>query len=141
MSLIILVGVPGAGKSTIATTNFPNHVYVNQDILGSREACLKAVNEALSAGKDVVLDRCNQTPKHRAEFIKMARMFRTKVNAIYVDCPLQTAIKRVILREHHATLGGDVSNAKKTKIVTKFSSELVLPSFLEDFDSILFIRN
>lgn len=141
MSLTILIGIPGAGKSTVAATNFPNHVYVNQDTLGSREACLKAVNEALSAGKDVILDRCNQTPRHRAEFVKMAQTFRTKVNAVYVDCSLQTAIKRVILRQDHATLGGDVSNAKKSKIVTKFHNELVLPNLLEGFDSILFIRN
>ncbi len=79
--VVILVGVPGSGKSTfcarlIAKSN-TTWVRVNQDSIsngrrGSKQQCLAAAREAVLAGHSCILDRCHQDAQQRSDFIKLA---------------------------------------------------------------------
>ena len=79
--VVILVGVPGSGKSTfcarlIAKGN-TTWVRVNQDSIsngrrGSKQQCLAAAREAVLAGHSCILDRCHQDAQQRSDFIKLA---------------------------------------------------------------------
>ena len=74
-SLLVLIGLPGSGKSTfceqLATAqqgrDNPLQVYqrVNQDELGDRHACRAAARNYLLQGQSVVVDRCHHTIEHR----------------------------------------------------------------------------
>ena len=59
--LVILVGSPGAGKSTFVKRHLAPLGYerVNQDILKTREKCLKAATEFLGVKKSVVIGILN----------------------------------------------------------------------------------
>lgn len=74
-SLLLLVGLPGAGKSTLADALCrcrPNrYVRVNQDLLGSRSACVAAVQTALADGKCPIVDRCNMSIAQRRVFLDL----------------------------------------------------------------------
>ena len=79
--VVILVGVPGSGKSTfcarlIAKGN-TTWVRVNQDSIsngrrGSKQQCLAAARNAVLAGHSCILDRCHQDAQQRSDFIKLA---------------------------------------------------------------------
>src|SRR5262249_2223091 len=63
---VILVGLPGAGKSTFVRSRFPDHTHVSKDTL-PRHARDKqarqdaAIRTSLSAGRPVVVDNTNVT--------------------------------------------------------------------------------
>lgn len=55
--LILFVGYPGLGKTTIYNRHFKpaGYAHVNQDTLKTKGKCLGAVEECLKAGRDVVV--------------------------------------------------------------------------------------
>lgn len=58
--VLIMVGVPGSGKSTIANQLVEmGWERVNQDELGTRRVCETRMESALQRGKSIVIDRCN----------------------------------------------------------------------------------
>ncbi len=86
--VVILVGVPGSGKSTfcarlIAKGN-TTWVRVNQDSIsngrrGSKQQCLAAARNAVLAGHSCILDRCHQDAQQRSDFIKLAAALHCEV--------------------------------------------------------------
>ncbi len=86
--LVVLVGAPGAGKSTWAANNGKGAVHVSQDGLidaitplgfehvyrgvysQAEEAIARA---ALQAGHTVIVDRTNRTRAHRKRWLNIAR--------------------------------------------------------------------
>ena len=78
MQVVILVGLPGSGKSTFHLQRFATtHVHVSRDNFphnrnpGRRQATL--LEEALAAGRDVVVDNTNVRAADRAPIIEAAR--------------------------------------------------------------------
>jgi hypothetical protein len=55
--LVLLVGYPSMGKSTLCRKHFgpAGYEHINQDVLGSRDKCVKATDEALAKGKSCVI--------------------------------------------------------------------------------------
>lgn len=63
--VLVMVGLPGCGKSTLARKMTAcrgggrRWKRVNQDEMGSRRVCEQRMEEALKAGHSVIVDRCN----------------------------------------------------------------------------------
>jgi ABC-type glutathione transport system ATPase component len=88
--VLVLVGAPGSGKSTIATMLQPDFHRISQDVsasrhpwlssstsrskqvLGSRPKCLTAAEAAMLKGCCVVIDRCNFDPEQRSTWVSCA---------------------------------------------------------------------
>jgi predicted kinase len=78
--LLILSGLPGSGKSTIATQLEKNGwIRVNQDDLGSSDECKKALEKALKHKRSAILDRCNAHSKDRKMWINEAKKYTNNV--------------------------------------------------------------
>eukprot|EP00796_Vickermania_ingenoplastis_P011606 gene11606-7995_t len=71
--LVLLVGLPGCGKTTFYRRFFAplGYAHINRDTLGTKAKCLKAAAAAWSEGKSVVIDNTNPTSAGRREYINL----------------------------------------------------------------------
>jgi aprataxin len=112
--VLILVGPPGAGKSTLCAS-LPASAWtsVNQDTIGkhgkpgSRDQCVSAVKRALTLGKHVAVDRCHLTEEQRAFFVDVARDRGAEAHAIHLNLPRDVILDRVRRRLNHVSVNGE----------------------------------
>ena len=112
--VLILVGPPGAGKSTLCAS-LPASAWtsVNQDTIGkhgkpgSRDQCVSAVKRALTLGKHVAVDRCHLTEEQRAFFVDVARDRGAEAHAIHLNLPRDVILDRVRRRADHVSVNGE----------------------------------
>jgi predicted kinase len=130
---VILVGLPGAGKSTFARARFPRHDYISKDAFptGARNKQARqdaALRAALGAGRPAVVDNTNVTPAERGAIIAIARAFGARVIGYYFDVSTREAVARNERREGRAKV-------PKVAIFTS-AKRLVPPAIEEGFDEL-----
>ena len=94
MEIVVLVGIPGSGKSTLAGSRFPNHKRLNLDTLHTRKKEDEEIATCLANGYDIIVDNTNTTRKSRRKYVETAKLFGVPVRAIYINCPVDLALKR-----------------------------------------------
>ena len=101
---VILIGLPGAGKSTfyrqrLATT----HEQVSKDLFPharNRQARQDArLHAALSAGRSVAVDNTNVSFAERAAIIAIARQHRARIVGHLIEATTREAVARNERRE------------------------------------------
>jgi predicted kinase len=129
---VILIGLPGAGKSTFYRARFPGHDHISKDTFPNvrnkqarQDAALRAV---LSAGRDAIVDNTNVTPAERAAIVAVAREFDARVVGYYVEASTREAVARNERREGRAKV-------PKVAIFT-CAKRLVPPALEEGFDEL-----
>jgi predicted kinase len=130
----ILVGLPGAGKSTFYRERLAaTHRHVSKDLLKNatnKQARQDAlVREALAAGQSVAVDNTNVSPAERAPVIVIAREFGARVVGHYIDATTREAVARNARREEKK------GRVPKVAIFT-CAKRLVPPSVEEGFDAL-----
>jgi adenylate kinase family enzyme len=111
--IVIIVGLPGSGKTSFATRLVANgFVRISQDDMG-RKKCEAMARQCASDNKRVVLDRCNVTSADRIEWLGMMkrRDSTQHVAAVFFDFDQKTCVERVYDRTNHPTIKG--GNKKK----------------------------
>ena len=145
--LILLVGIPGAGKTTYAKEYIelnPNTIHLSSDLIRAElygnesiqgnpddvfSLMQKRAIEALNNGKDVIYDATNITRKDRSGIIGICPKF-VKIEAHIIWAPIGMCIERDTIRER--TVGKEVID----KMLKRFQS----PFFDEGIDEIKIIR-
>lgn len=142
MKIIVLVGMPGSGKSTYRKQlGLP---YVCQDEMGSRDACANKAHEILKSGQDLVIDRTNIDKWQRAHWIKLAKYYKIdQIECVEFRSTPENCIKRIQSRENHETIPKETSLDKIRKIVLQFNKNYEEPKFNEGFSriDIIYIDN
>lgn len=128
--VLVLVGLPGSGKSTFAhQLESVGWARVSQDDLGSRQRCEAKTVEYLVNGRNVVIDRCNFNGNQRKNWVDYATVRGCQVGVVVFATPLQSCIERVEERTHHPTL-----QAKDGKrVVYEMAEGFVFPEQSEGF--------
>jgi predicted kinase len=102
VTIVMLVGCPGAGKTTLTSARFLRARVVHSDDYKSNERrILKALDnevdllrDAGNAGGVMVLDGCHGTAKKRAVFLAYAERKGVRVEAHHLATPFATCMQR-----------------------------------------------
>lgn len=146
-SLILLVGIPGSGKTTYAkeyTETIPNTIHLSSDSIRAElygdesiqgdpaevfSLMQKRAVEALNEGKDVIYDATNATRKDRASIINICPKF-AKIEAHIIWAPIGMCIERDATRER--TVG--------KVVIDKMLKRFQFPFYDEGIDEIKIVR-
>lgn len=135
--MIVLVGLPGSGKTQIALNHFKDIERISQDDLGSRDACVERFLSAVESDKDTIIDRCNISIRQRSIWLKLAKHYGvTEVECINVTTGPQECYVRAIKRKDHPTIK-DLTPLKIRAIINSFNKEYEPPTFQEGFTKII----
>ena len=142
-TLILLVGVPGSGKTTYAQKYIQEHpgaihlssdsirkeLYGDEAIQGDNNEVFSLMQtraiDALNSGQSVVYDATNITRKDRSYIIALCPKF-AKIECYIIWAPIETCIERDATRER--TVGKDVID----KMLKRFQA----PYYDEGIDEI-----
>jgi predicted kinase len=134
---VVLVGLPGSGKSTFYRRRFSTtHDHISKDLwpnVRNKPAHQeRLLNERLSAGTSVVVDNTNPTVKDRAPIIAAARKHGAKVIGYFFDVSIGEAIAQNMQREGKARV-------PRVAIHT-IARRLEPPTLAEGFDELYRVR-
>ena len=142
LRLVVMVAPPGSGKSTASNVfHEAGWVIVNQDDLGSRGACEKAVYKALATQKRVVVDRCNFSEEQRSYWLGIADslgLTEENIVALALDVPIEVCKERVMSRSGHKTLPAVPSSMP---VVDRLFSLREKPTTGEGFGAVITVRD
>lgn len=147
--LIVLIGLPGAGKSTLGKKYIENRVcsghlfwtccssdktrrmlYGDERIQGKPDTVFRNLHEDverhLKEGTNVVYDATNVTRKNRKQIILLGKKYNCKIRAIVAWAPVDVCIERDAVRER--TVG--------PAVIMKMLKRFEVPYFDEGFDTI-----
>jgi len=107
MELVVLIGLPGSGKSTFQRDRYAGtHVHVSKDLLGRAqrkdEKQMRLVEAALRTGRSVVVDNTNPRRADRAPLIEIARRLGATTKGILLVAPVAECLRRNAAREGKA---------------------------------------
>ncbi|XP_018496214.1 uncharacterized protein F21D5.5 [Galendromus occidentalis] len=93
LEMLVLVGYPASGKSTLAQiiSEKKGYIQINQDTLGSLDRCVRKAGEALSNKKSVIIDNTNFLEEQRRRYIEIARRAGANVRCLWLDCSVDQA--------------------------------------------------
>lgn len=139
-TLYLMVGIPGAGKSTFAHSNFLDDEFAASDELREKlhldpvdlsvfPMMENMARERLANNQDICIDSTAILPEHRKKYIDIAKAVNGKAICVVIDTDANTAISRDSKRLRHVpeNIIRDMRN----------SLDKNFPTISEGFDNIL----
>jgi len=104
--IIIMMGYPGSGKSTISKNicKNENFVHIEGDIYKTSKKMIKASLEHIAQNKSVIFDATHSSSKKRQEYIELGKKYNYKIVCIHVSTSLEVAYKRNKLRNYEKSV-------------------------------------
>ncbi|RDX45439.1 PNK3P-domain-containing protein [Lentinus brumalis] len=137
--LVIFVGYPALGKSSFFQTHFvpAGYTHVNQDMLKTRDKCIKAAAEALQAGQSVVVDNTNRDVQTRKFYIDLAKKQDVPIRCFYFAGSLELAWHNNLYRAFNLPVSLATSQPKRELLpynaFTSFRANFQEPTVDEGF--------
>jgi predicted kinase len=133
MQLIILIGIPGCGKSSFYKEKFFNtHMRISLDMLRTRNRENKLLDLCFATKLQVVIDNTNVKAADREKYILLAREHKYEVIGYYFKADVKACRERNNSREGRAKVP-DLGFFSKLK-------QLQAPSFTEGFDKLYHVE-
>jgi predicted kinase len=130
---VILIGIPGAGKSTFYRERFANtHVHISLDVLKTRARERTVLQECIAAGRSFAVDNTNTLASERAVYIQAAKQAGYRVTGYFFEIALGEAQRRNARREGRAKIppagvGGMLKRLERPQLTEGFDDLITLP--------------
>jgi bifunctional polynucleotide phosphatase/kinase len=135
-NMVMLIGLPGSGKSSIVENYFESKDYVsiNQDTLKTKNKCVKVCEKNLEQGSSVIVDNTNTTKSSRATYLSIAKKLNVKCYAILINPDLDLSVHNGNVR----SLLPNSDHAEVPKFVIKMQHDKYeAPTEAEGFEKIM----
>ncbi len=116
MEAVLLIGIPGSGKSTFYYQRFFNtHMRINLDMLKTRHRELLLVQACIAARQPFVVDNTNVQAGERARYITLAKPAGFRILGYYFPPDLAQALEHNLQRRGKARIpaGGVVARYRR----------------------------
>ncbi|MDE6054899.1 MAG: AAA family ATPase [Lachnospiraceae bacterium] len=130
--MAVMTGIQASGKSAFCKNYLSAYDRINLDTLHTRNKENTAIDEALQAKRDMVIDNTNPTLEDRKKYIAKAKENGYKVIGYFMQSRIQDCIARNELREGKEKV--------PAKAIAATSKKLEMPSYEEGFDELYFVR-
>jgi bifunctional polynucleotide phosphatase/kinase len=126
--IIVLVGYPGSGKTTIANTFDTNkYMVINGDIFKNSKKMIKESEKYIKTNYSIIFDATNPSIEKRKEYIDFANSKNIPIRCINVETDIATSMFR---------------NNKRDKVIPKityyvFRKNYVKPTIEEGFYDVI----
>ena len=129
--MILMIGIPGSGKSTFCQRNFSHHRLISLDIFHTRHQENEMLLETVTAGWSCVIDNTNVTKAERAKYIIAAKAAGYRVIGYYFRSRIDECLVRNAQRSGKKRIpdAGVIGRAQL----------LELPEYAEGFDELYYV--
>lgn len=140
MTVLVLVGLPGSGKSTWAAAqpitvlssdairqllaDDVNNQHIHKEVFRTLRFLLRRRLELGAAA--TIIDATSLLPAHRKPWIKLAHSLGALAEAVYFDTPLEECLRRNAAR----------SRVVPPEVITSLAAKLCPPTLAEGFTTI-----
>lgn len=131
LTLVIMIGYPGSGKSTWCKKNIPLYSLVSRDIQKDMKKCVLKCKQELHSGNNVVVDNTNYSKEMREKFIQIANEEEAQCVAVHINTSMVDSQTR------NDTRG---ESRIPTIVFYKYRKNFNPPTIDEGFDEILVIE-
>lgn len=132
MEVIVLIGIPGSGKSTFCMRRFSaTHIRINLDMLGTRKREYSLFDWCIANRQSCVIDDTNLTREIRGRWIESAKAAGVPVSGYSMESDIDACIGRNARRKGRAFV--------PERAILHMFSKLEHPSMSEGFDSLFHV--
>ncbi len=129
---VILCGIQVTGKTSFYEEYFKEtHLRISLEEYKTRPKEMKAVKEAIEAGKSIVIDNTNTSQAQRKTYLDVLKTQEYQVICYYFDSQVSVSLKRNKARSEEERLP-DIAIRSAFK-------KLEIPSYTEGFDQITYV--
>lgn len=131
--MILLMGPPTSGRTTLAEHLFPNHAKMNSSTKLPGQSPFAQLKSLFDTHGRVLVDKTHGSVKNRAKVVKACISLGADVYAVWVTAPLRACLAVRITRNHWS--GGAVEHMK-VPAYSEYAEEFETPTLSEGFASI-----
>jgi bifunctional polynucleotide phosphatase/kinase len=135
--IVVLVGCPASGKSTLTKNHFISNGYVsvNRDTLGTKEKCIKAATNAIKDNKSIIVDNTNPKVEDRKVYIDLAKQHNIPARCIYLKMEDEGLSHHLNMYRQNKSKG----TQRRVPIVAyrTFQKYFVMPEKKEGFNEVI----
>lgn len=124
--IVIMVGMPGSGKSTFCQNNLPNYFLISGDIYKTQKKMIEQAKKYIKT-KSIIFDGTNGTIQKRKLYVDFAKNYHISVKCIWINRPVEVAFEQIKKRKRE---GG---NYIPQRILNDYIEKFEIPTEKEGF--------